>query len=86
MRLALGLALGSDRIIAKQGSSLLGLSLNWYVMMQIVYVYHFYQSKFTLFWDIFGEEACRFEKSQKFFTLWYLKKYNKCHGNLISQL
>ena len=49
MRLALGLAMGSDRIIAKQGSSLLGLSLNWYVMMQIVYVYHFYQSEFTLF-------------------------------------
>ena len=86
MRLALCLALGSDRIIAKQGNSLLGLSLNWYVMTQIVYVYHFYQSQFTLFWDIFGEEACRFEKSQKFFTLWYLKKYNKCHGNLISQL
>ena len=39
-----GLALGSDRIIAKQGNSLVGLSLNWYVMVQIVYVYHFYQS------------------------------------------
>ena len=49
MRLALGLAMGSDSIIAKQGSSLLGLSLNWYVMMQIVYVYHFYQRQFTLF-------------------------------------
>ena len=42
------LAMGSDRIIAKQGNSLLGLSLNWYVMTQIVYVYHFYQSQFTL--------------------------------------
>ena len=71
MRFALCLAMGSDRIIAKQGSILLGLSLNWYVMMQIVYVYHFYQSEFTLFWDIFGEEACRFEKSRKFFTLWH---------------
>ena len=49
MRLALGLAMGSDRIIANQGSSFLGLSLNWYVMMQIAYVYHFYQSKFTPF-------------------------------------
>ena len=49
MRLALCLAIGSDRIIAKQGNSLLGLSLNWYVMTQIVYVYHFYQSQFTLF-------------------------------------
>ena len=39
-----GLALGSDRIIGKQGNSLVGLSLNWYVMVQIVYVYHFYQS------------------------------------------
>ena len=32
MRLALCLAMGSDRIIAKQGNSLLGLSLNRYVM------------------------------------------------------
>ena len=44
MRLALCLAMGSDRIIAKQGNSLLELPLNWYVMTQIVYVYHFYQS------------------------------------------
>ena len=44
MRFTLCLALGSDRIIAKQGNSLVGLSLNWYVMVQIVYVYHFYQS------------------------------------------
>ena len=43
------LAMGSDRIIAKQENSLLGLSLNWYVITQIVYVYHFYQSQFTLF-------------------------------------
>ena len=49
MRFALCLAMGSDRIIAKQGNSLLGLLLNWYVMTQIVYVYHFYQSQFTLF-------------------------------------
>ena len=42
VRFALCLAMGSDRIIAKQGNSLLGLSLNWYVMTQIVYVYHFY--------------------------------------------
>ena len=41
MRFALCLAMGSDRIIAKQGNSLLGLSLNWYVMTQIVYVYDF---------------------------------------------
>ena len=75
MRLALCLAMGSDRLIAKQGHSLLGLSLNWYVIMQIVYVYHFYQSQFTLFWDSFGEEACRCEKSPKFLTLWHLKKY-----------
>ena len=70
MRFALCLAMDCDRTIAKQGNSLLGLSLNWYVMTQIVYVYHFYQSQFTLFCDIFfGEEACRFEKSPKFFTL-----------------
>ena len=37
MRFALCLAMRSDRIIAKQGSILLGLSLNWYVMTQIVY-------------------------------------------------
>ena len=79
IRLALCLAMGSDRIIAKQGNSLLGLLLNWYVMTQIVYVYHFYQSQFTL-------EACRFEKSPKFFTPWHLKKHNKCNRNLISQL
>ena len=42
VRFALCLAMGSDRIIAKQENSLLGLSLNWYVMTQIVYVYHFY--------------------------------------------
>ena len=77
IRLALCLAMGSDRIIAKQGNSLLVLSLNWYVMTQIVYVYHFYQNQFTLFCDIFGEEAGGFEKSPKCFTLWHLKKYNK---------
>ena len=49
MRFPPCLAVGSDRTIAKQGNSLLGLSLNWYVMTQIVYVYHFYQSQFTLF-------------------------------------
>ena len=49
MRLALCLAIGSDRIIAKQGNSLLGLSLNWDIMTQMPYVYHFYQSQFTLF-------------------------------------
>ena len=49
MRLALCLGMGSGRIIAKQENSLLGLSLNWYVMTQIVYAYHFYQSQFTLF-------------------------------------
>ena len=86
MRFALCLAMSSDRIIAKRRNSLLGLSLNWYVMTQIVYIYHFYQSHFTLFWGIFGEEACRFEKSPMFFTPWHLKEYNKCHGNLISQL
>ena len=86
MRFAPCLAMSSDRIIAKQGKSLLGLSMNWYVMTQIVYVYHFYQSQFTLFWGIFDEEARRFEKSPKLFTLWNLKKYNKCHENLISQL
>ena len=49
MRFALCLAVGSDRIIAKQGNSFLGLSLKWYVLTQIVYVYHFYESQFTLF-------------------------------------
>ena len=69
VRFALCLVMGSDRIIAKQWNSVLGLSLNWYVMTQIVYPYNFYQSQFTLFWDIFGEEACGFEKSPTFFTL-----------------
>ena len=55
MRLTLCLAVGSDRIISEQGDSLLELPLNWYVMTQIVYVYHFHQSQFR---DIFGEEAC----------------------------
>ena len=49
MRFALCLAMGSDRIIAKQGNSLLGLSWNWYVITQIVYVYHFHKSQSTLF-------------------------------------
>ena len=43
------LATSSERIIAEQGNSLLRLSLNWYVVTEIVYVYHFYQSQFTLF-------------------------------------
>ena len=43
MRFVLCLAMGSDSIIAKQVNSLLVLSLNWYVMTQIVYLYHFYQ-------------------------------------------
>ena len=42
VRFALCLAMGSDRIIAKQENSLLGLSLNWYVITKIVYAYHFY--------------------------------------------
>ena len=41
MTLALYLAMGSDRIVTKQGNSLAGLSLNWYIMAQIVYVSHF---------------------------------------------
>ena len=49
MRLAPCLAMGGDRIIAKQGNSLLGLSLNSYVMTQIVYVYHFYQNHFFFY-------------------------------------
>ena len=48
MRLALCLAMGSDRIIAKQGNSLLGLSLNKYVMTQIIYVYHLHQSQYFI--------------------------------------
>ena len=55
-------------------------------MTQIVYVYHFHQSQFILFSGIFGEEACSFEETPKFFTLSHLKKYNKCDENLISQL
>ena len=42
--LALCLATSSDRIIAKQGNNLLGLSLNWYDMTQMVYIYYFYKS------------------------------------------
>ena len=34
MRFARCLAMGSDRIIAKSGNSLLGLSLNWCAMTQ----------------------------------------------------
>ena len=49
VRLTLCLGVGSDRIIAEQGDSLLGLSLNWYAMSQIAYVYHFHQSQFTFF-------------------------------------
>ena len=53
MRLALCLAMGSDRSIAKQGNSLLVLSLNRYVMTQIIYAYHFHQSQYFIlryFW------------------------------------
>ena len=89
MRLALCLAMSSYRIIAQQGNSLVRLSLNWYVMTQIVYVSIFTRFS-TLFLDISGEETCRFEKRKKktptFFTLWHLKKCSKFHGNLISQL
>ena len=48
MRLALCLAMGSDRIIAKQGNSLLGLSLNRYVMTQIIYVYRLHRSQYFI--------------------------------------
>ena len=47
-KLALCLAMGSDIIIAKQGNSLLALSLNRYVMTQIIYVYHFHQSQYFI--------------------------------------
>ena len=50
MLLALCFAMVSDRIIAEQGNSLLGLSLNWYVMTQIVYVYHFTRASLFYFW------------------------------------
>ena len=53
MRLAICLAMGSDRIIAKQGNSLLGLPLNRYVMTQVIYVYHFHQNQYFIlrhFW------------------------------------
>ena len=53
MRMTPYLAMGSDTIIAKQGNSLLGLSLNRYVMTQIIYVYHFHQSQYFIlrhFW------------------------------------
>ena len=50
--LALCLATSSDRIIAKQGNNLLGLSLNWYVIMQIVYVYHFHQRVSLLYFNL----------------------------------
>ena len=75
-RLALCSAMGSDRVIAKEGNSLLGLSLNRYVMTQIIYVYHFHQNQYFILRH-FGEKTCRFEKTQKIFTLWHLKKYNK---------
>ena len=42
MRLALCLAIGNDRIVTKQGNSLVKLSLNWYVVAQVVYVFHFH--------------------------------------------
>ena len=45
MKLALCLAMGSDRIIAKQGNSLMGLALNRYVLTQIIYVYRRHQSQ-----------------------------------------
>ena len=48
MRLALCLAMDSDIIMAKQGNSLLALSLNKYAMTQIIYVYHFHQSQYFL--------------------------------------
>ena len=77
--------MGSDRIITKQGKSLVVLSLNWYVMTQIVYVSHFHQNQYFLL-RYFGEETCKFKETPKFFTRWHLKDYNKFHGNLISHL
>ena len=52
MALALCLAMGSDRIVTKQGNSLAGLSLNWYIMAQIVYVSHFWPN-WVLYFQIF---------------------------------
>ena len=48
MRLALCLAIGNYRIIAQQGNSLVGLSLNRYVMTQTIPVYHFHQSQYFI--------------------------------------
>ena len=59
----------SNRIIAKQGNSLLGLSLNLYVMTKIVYVYHFYQSQFTLFRDILVRKPVDLKITEIFYTL-----------------
>ena len=53
MRLALCLAMGSDKIIAKQVNSLVGMSLNWYFMTKIVYVSHSHQIQYFIlrhFW------------------------------------
>ena len=47
------LAVCSGRIITKQGKSFVVLSLNWYVMTQIVYVSYFHQNQYFLlrhFW------------------------------------
>ena len=48
LTLWLCLAMHSDRIIAKQGNSLVGLPFNWCVMTEIVYVFRFHQSHYFI--------------------------------------
>ena len=77
MTLTLCLAMGSDRIVTKQGNSLAGLSLNWYIMAQIVYVSHFWPN-WVLYFQIFlVRKFIDLKKTPKFFTFLHLNKYNK---------
>ena len=62
---------GDDRIIAEQRNSFVGLSLNWYVITQIVIFSHFHQSQYFILRHFFGEKTGRLEKAAKFFTLWH---------------
>ena len=48
MRMALCLAVGSDRIIAEQGNSLLGLSLNWFMFTIFIRVSLLYFETFLV--------------------------------------
>ena len=72
MRLALCLEMGSDRIISKQGKSLMGLSLNLYVMTQ-VFCFPFLPESVLYFETFSVRKLVDLKNTEIFYTLAFVK-------------